>query len=104
IIQIYFQGLNLVYDGQNLYDAGGGAGNNGNPAESDQLSYMEFDVSNGGPFVQVGTLTNNIFADIFIPVGAGLPTSGTVTGSGGGYFDLLTSAGGYGLALNINDW
>ena len=105
-LQIQFSGLNLDYDGTNLYDSGvHNTTGTGNPAESDVLSTMSFFLD-GNP---VGTvLTSSIFADVYlagivnIPVGGGVINS---LGNGGTFgIDLLTnnSTPGWGLALNIN--
>lgn len=101
-IDIQFTGLDLVYDGTNLYDAGGAAGGDGLPATADPLLGMSF-LKDG---VLVGSLTTDIFADILvegvtnIPVGAGFVVS---SGNGNDFgFDLLTSLAGFGLALDID--
>jgi hypothetical protein len=104
-IDIHFNGLNLVYDGTDIYDAVSSAGGTGDPAQADPLSSMSFFV-NGSP---VGTvLTSDIFADVLIedvqniPVGGGVVISG---GNGDAFgFDLLTKneLGGWGVALHLD--
>ncbi len=105
-LQIQFSGLNLTYDGTNLFDATfPNTTRSGDPAESDPLSTMTFYLDG----VQVGSvLTSDIYADVYladilnIPDGIGFVTSG---GNGGTFgFDLLTenSQPGWGLSLNVD--
>lgn len=105
-LQIQFTGLNLNYDGVNLFDAQfPNTVGSGNPAQSDSLTSMSFYLDG----VQVGTLlSSDIYADVYlkdvlnIPVGGGVVNS---LGNGGVFgFDLLTSSSspGWGLALNID--
>jgi hypothetical protein len=104
-LEIQFTGLNLAYDGTNIFDASvHNTTGSGNPAESDALTSMNFYLD--GAFV--GSLNSDIYADIFIkdvlnvPVGGGLITTG---GNGDAFgVDLLTSNStpGWGLALNID--
>lgn len=101
-IQIQFSGLDLVYDGTTLRDAGSPAGGDGVPAESDALISMHF-LQNGW---LVGSLTSDIWADIALAV-SGIPAGGG-TGTGtGGIFDLLTqpacTVGCWGLALDVGE-
>jgi hypothetical protein len=101
-VQIQFTGLDLVYDGTTLHDAGSLLGGGGEPAESDPLISMHF-LQNGS---LLGTLTSDIWADIRLSV-SGIPAAGgTGTGSGD-IFDLLTQSACsddcWGLALNVND-
>ena len=97
-IQIQFSGLDLVYNGGNLYDAGGIAGGSGSPAYADSLFTMSF-IKDG---VFLGTLTQNIFADVLINGLSNIPVAGgTVYSTGTGFFDLMTSNAGWGLALNV---
>ncbi len=89
-IEIGFTGLNLVYDGSAIYDAGSPAGGVANPADADPLLTVDFTV-NGVP---VGSLTNDVSLDMFIPGITGIPAAaGTVynltTPAGAGFFDLL---------------
>ncbi len=104
-LEIQFTGLNLTYDGTNIYDAG--AANtvgSGNPAQSDALASMSFFLDGS----LVGTLTSDIYADIFIKDVLDIPVAGgvVVSGGNGGSFGigLLTtnSTPGYGLALEID--
>jgi hypothetical protein len=97
-IQIQFSGLDLVYNGSSIYDATSATGGSGNPAVSDSLFTMTF-IKDG---VLQGTLTQNIYADIAINGVTNIPVGGgTVYSTGGGFFDLLTSAAGWGLALDV---
>lgn len=101
VLEIQFSGLNLVYDGSNIYDAGGIAGGSGNPSESDPLITMSF-IFDGS---LLGTLTSDIYADVLIQNVANIPVGGgTVTASQSDTFgfDLLTSNAGWGLALNLD--
>jgi hypothetical protein len=102
-LQIQFSGLNLVYTGDAnggvLCDAATCAGGNGLFAESDPLVTMSFLVDD----VLVGTvLTSNIAADIGLTFDDGLETgtAGQANGTGG-FFDLLSQASGWGLALDV---
>ena len=103
MLQIIAAGLDLVYDGTDIYDAVSINGGMGNPAEADPLDAMTFKILESG--TTLGTLTSDIFADILIagvydiPVGGGMVQSeGTSFG-----FDFLTkgSQPGWGLALNL---
>jgi hypothetical protein len=101
-LEIQFLGLDLRYTGMELHDATSVLGGGGAPAEADPLTAVTFLVD-GTP---VGMLSSDIWADILIsgltniPVGGGPATS---AGNGDGFgFDILTNAGGFGLALNID--
>jgi len=104
MIEIQVSGLDLVYDGLNIYDDGSQVGGSGNPADSDPLISMSFLVDGN----LVGTLSSDIFADVFIanviniPAGGGFVMSGPQGNTFG--FDLLTSNNnpGWGLALNLD--
>jgi hypothetical protein len=97
-IQIQFSGLNLAYNGSSIYDATSPTGGTGNPAVSDPLFTMTF-IKDG---VFLGTLTQDIYADVAINGVSNIPVAGgTVYSTGGGIFDLLTSSAGWGLALNV---
>ncbi len=104
-LQIIVSGLNLVYDGTDIYDATSLGGGIGDPSMADALDTMVFQV--GGTTVGILTgFTDDIFADVFIadvpalPAGGGTVVSG---GNGDGFgFDLLTSLAGFGLALNLD--
>ena len=107
LLQIICGGLNLVYDGSAIYDAGSPAGGSGNPAEADALDTMTFKLKDVGPPVTLLTLTNDIFADVYIggvyniPKGGGMVMS---TGPFNGFgFDLLVknAVPGWGLGLNL---
>lgn len=97
-IQIQFSGLDLAYNGSSIYDATSGTGGTGNPAYADSLYTMTF-IKDG---VLLGTLTQNIYADIAINGVSSIPiTGGTVYSTAGGFFDLLTSSTGWGLELDV---
>lgn len=98
-ITVTISGLNAVYDGFDLYDAGAQAGGVQDPAESDPLTSVTFYDSG----LLVGTLTSNIWADFAIVGVNNVPVGGgTVISSFGGFFDVLTSPAGYGLGLNLD--
>lgn len=88
-ISIEFTGMDLVYDGSALYDAGSTAGGTADPAEGDPLSSVEFSVDG----TSVGSITNNVSLDVYIPGITGIPSApGTVhnlVAPAGGRFDLL---------------
>ncbi|MCL4219783.1 MAG: hypothetical protein KJZ65_00295 [Phycisphaerales bacterium] len=88
-IVIEFSGMNLVYNGSALYDAGSAAGGNTNPADADGLASVDFFL-NGS---QVGAMSSDISLDVYIPNLVGIPsTPGTATiinTGGAGFFDLL---------------
>jgi len=99
-LQIQFTGLNLAYNGSALCDAATCVGGNGLFAESDPLITMNFIVDG----MNVGTLNSNIAADISINGVNNIPVAGgMVTSDGTGFFDLLTQATGWGLALDITN-
>jgi hypothetical protein len=89
-IQVNFTGLDLVYDGSALYDAGSTAGGFADPADADPLISAVFSVD-GMP---VGSLLTDISADIFIPGLTGIPSGANqfvmpTTSGDPGFFDLL---------------
>jgi hypothetical protein len=93
-IDIQFTGAELVYDGTNIFDAGGSAGGNADPAEADGLTAAVFSVDG----VEVGTLVSDIALDVFIPGVSGISslpnTVYSMPNSGNpGFFDLLIGAG-----------
>lgn len=101
VLQIQFTGLDLVYDGTNIFDAKSLPGGTGNPSDSDPLITMSF-LEDG---VLLGTLVNDIYADIFIAGVSNIPVGGgMVSSSGIGFFDLLTSSSnpGWGLGLILD--
>jgi hypothetical protein len=88
-IEISFTGMNLVYDGSAIYDAGSTSGGFADPADADPLSSVVFSVD-GSP---VGTVNSNVSLDLFIPGVSGIPSAaGTVhnlNSAAGGFMDLL---------------
>jgi hypothetical protein len=105
VLEIQFTGLNLVYDGTNIFDAGAqNTTRTGNPADADSLTSMNFFIDGS----LVGTLNTGVFADVYIKDVLNIPaTGGLVTSGGNGDafgIDLLTvnSNPGWGLALNID--
>jgi hypothetical protein len=105
VLEIQITGLDLQYDGTNIFDAGvhntSGAGN---PAQADALTAMNFYLDGN----LVGVQSTNVFADVYISNVLNIPaTGGVVVSNGNGNnfgVDLLTQNGipGWGLALNIN--
>ena len=101
-LDIQVTGLDLVYDGTDIYDATGAVGGAaGLVADADPLATMDFFVDGA----LVGSLDTDIYADVFIKGVSSIPKlGGLVVSAGNGDdfgFDLHTSAGGWGLALNL---
>jgi hypothetical protein len=93
-IHIGFTGMNLVYDGSTIYDAGSSAGGVLNPAQADPVASMDF-FTNG---TLVGSLSSDIAVDVSIPGVTNIPSNvGTVftviTPGDPGHFDLLIGSG-----------
>lgn len=89
-IQIGFTGMNLVYDGSTITDAGSSAGGVGNPAQADSLASVDFFVDS----TLVGSLSSDISVDIDIPDVLNIPSAANAvynqtTVGNPGYFDLL---------------
>ncbi len=87
---IEFTGMDLVYDGSALYDAGSAAGGFGNPADGDALSTIDFFVDGG----LVGSVTSDIWLDMYIPDVTGIPAINNGahnlnTVGNPGFFDVL---------------
>jgi hypothetical protein len=107
-LQIHFEGLDIHYDGSRIYDVNGtppnSGGGTGIPSKADPLVTMSFFADD----TLLGTLTQNIYADLLIEGVNNIPQGGgTVVsaGNGGNFgFDLLMNAGvpAWGLALNID--
>lgn len=91
LVEIQFSGVNVVYDGSVLADAGSVFGGTLDPADADPLTTMTF-LSNGTP---VGTISNNIAIDFRIPEVTGLLSAPgnrqtiVTTGLIWGFVDLL---------------
>jgi hypothetical protein len=105
VLEIQFTGLDLQYDGTNIFDAGvHNTVGNGNPAEADTLTSMNFYLDGN----LMGVQSTNVFADIYISNVLNIPAGGGVvvsSGNGGAFgIDLLTQnlIPGWGLALDIN--
>lgn len=89
-VSIEFTGLDLVYDGSALYDAGSNSGGVANPADADALVSLDFFNNN----TLVGSLSSDIALDIFIPDLTNIPSAAntvynTTTPGNPGFFDLL---------------
>ena len=104
-LEIQFTGLDLDYDGNNIFDGGvHNTVNGGGAALADSLTSMNFYLDGS----LVGVLNSDVFADVYIANVGAMPVGGGVLNSlgNGGTFgvDLLTSNGapGWGLSLNIN--
>jgi hypothetical protein len=104
-LEIQISGLDLQYDGTNIFDASvHNTIGDGIPAESDPLTLLEFYVDGN----LVGSQSTNVFADIYIADVLNIPDSGGfVNSSGNGDafgIDLLTQnqTPGWGVALNID--
>lgn len=104
-LEIQISGLDLQYDGTNIFDAGvHNTVGVGDPAQSDTLTLLDFYIDGN----LVGSQNADVFADIYIkdvlniPVGGGAIVS---AGNGGAFgIDLLTEnqTPGWGLALQID--
>ncbi len=88
-VVVEFSGMNLVYDGSSLFDAGSSAGGLADPADADTLASVDFFL-NG---TQVGAMSSDISLDVYIPNLVGIPSTAggsTIINTGGaGFFDLL---------------
>jgi len=108
-LQIQLGGVNIVFDGTDIDDAGSSVSGAEDPADADPLDTVTFTLDD----TPVGTLvgppvgTDAIFVDIHIPgvpsipaVGGAVTTAGIPTGT----FDLLTTAvaPAVGLALDLD--
>jgi hypothetical protein len=105
VLEIQVTGLDLQYDGTNIFDAGvHNTLGNGNPAEADMLTSMNFFLDGN----LVGVQSVDVFADIYISNVLNIPTAGgLVVSSGNGNafgVDLLSQniIPGWGLALDID--
>jgi hypothetical protein len=104
-LEIQFTGLDLFYDGNNVFDNGvHNTVRNGNPAQADALTSIQFFLDNS----LVHTISSDVFADLYITNMGAMPAAGgllTSTGNGNTFgIDLLTSNNnpGWGLAMNID--
>lgn len=106
VLEIQFTGMNLVYDGSNLFDsAASNTTGTGARALADPLDSMVFLVDGA----QVGSVvTSNIAFDTYIKGLTGIPAAGglvTTSGNGNGFgLDLLTknTDPAWGLALQLD--
>ena len=90
-LEIQFSGLNLEYDGTNIFDAGvHNTAGSGDPADGAALTSMNFYLDN----VLVGVLTTDIYADLYIENVLNIPVTGGLVSSSGNSdsfgVDLLT--------------
>lgn len=101
-LEIQFSGLDLVYDGSDLYDATSVYGGRSDPAKADPLTAVTFLLDGE----VVGTQTSDVWADVFIADVTGIPADGGSVTSGGNHdtfgIDIHTSLAGWGLALNLD--
>ena len=89
-ISINFTGMNLVYDGSAIYDAGSTVGGIGNPTDADPLTSVNF-IKDGN---LVGTLSSDVSLDVYIPDVTGISSApntvfNVTTIGNPGFFDLL---------------
>lgn len=89
-IEIGFTGMNLVYNGSAIYDAGSLAGGSRNPANADPLTTADFYIDG----VHQGSVNTDVSLDVFIPDVVNISsTANTVsnqtTPGNPGYLDLL---------------
>jgi hypothetical protein len=87
---IEYTGMNLVYDGSAIYDAGSTSGGVGDPADADSLQSVDF-FEDG---VHIGSLDADVWLDVYIPDVSGLvagvnSVSNITTPGNPGFFDLL---------------
>lgn len=93
-IEIEFTGMDLVYDGSAIYDAGSTAGGVADPADADPLTSVNFSVDGS----LVGTLNSDVSLDVHIPDVTGISSAASTvfndtTPGNPGYFDLLIGMG-----------
>jgi len=103
LIEIQFTGVDLVYNGTDLYVAAGPAGGNGNPAQADPLTTMVF-LQNGFPVGTTLVSTDGLFLDVLLKNVPHIPLGGMVDSGGNGNafgFDVLIY-NAVGLSLNVN--
>jgi hypothetical protein len=103
LIEIQFTGVDLVYDGTDLYDAAGPAGRNGNPAQADPLTTMVF-LQDGVPVGTTLVSTDGLFLDVLLKNVPHIPLGGMVLSGGNGNafgFDVLIQ-NALGLSLNVD--
>ncbi len=90
-VLISFTGLNLVYDGQSIRDAGSPLGGFADPADADPLGSVDFFFNN----MVVAGFSANISIDVFIPGVTNIPFvqnsahNLVTTGDTPGFIDLL---------------
>lgn len=88
-IEIGFTGLDLVYDGSAIYDAGSTSGGTADPGDADPLATIDIFVD-GSP---VASYSSDVSTDVFIPDVSPIPVGSGVTNittvGNPGYFDVL---------------
>jgi hypothetical protein len=89
-IEITFSGMDIVYDGNAIYDAGSNAGGLADPADADPLLVANF--SQDGSLV--GSIASDISLDLYIPDITGIPAAANthhvlLTPGNPGFLDLL---------------
>ena len=89
-IEIQFTGMDLLYDGSAIYDAGSTSGGFADPADADPLTAVDFSVDGSS----VGSLSSDVSLDVFIPDVTGISAAANTvdvqtTPGNPGFFDLL---------------
>jgi hypothetical protein len=89
-IEIGLTGMNLVYDGSAIYDAGSTAGGLADPTDADPLISADFTLDG----TLVGSLSSDVSLDVFIPDVTGISAAANTvdvqtTPGNPGFFDLL---------------
>jgi hypothetical protein len=88
-IEIGFTGMDLVYDGSAIYDAGSTSGGLGDPADADPLATVDIFVDG----LPVASYSADVSADVFIPdvspIPAGAGVTNITTVGNPGFFDVL---------------
>jgi hypothetical protein len=98
-VTIDVTGLNVIYDGLDIYDGGSQLGGFQNSAQADPLTSVTLLVD-GIPVRQSDPLTHADFA--IVGVGPLPAAGGTVTSRFGGFFDLLIGTLGWGIGLEFD--
>ena len=105
-LSIEFLGMDVVYDGFAIYDAGSPAGGSGDPADADPLTAVSFEVdgSLAGPIISTDVAIDISILELELPVPASIPGISSDTGVSG-IFDLLIGPGpdAFALALDVGE-